>query len=231
MTTTTQAAGATNILQGVGAPIETMTTNELSAIERKQLGNLERRIEANLEDTAKALYEINKDRLYRESGTFEDYLSKRWQMARSEGYRYVTAGKVLDLVKEAAPLAMSAIIELSKFDDPKEAAEVVKALGGKPTAEQVKVEREKRKPTTERPAPQVKTGFSVRITVPKAKGAELHAHLKVLHDKTALKNTSGDKAILSHDFEDDGETAKFMQGVCAQWTGDMAEFSIVVVKN
>jgi len=62
-----------------------------------RLIQLENIIEANQHkfyQTGKALKQIRDDRLFRDS--FEAYVKDRWDMARSQAYRLITAAEVID---------------------------------------------------------------------------------------------------------------------------------------
>ena len=75
-------------------------TGRLPSIERDRLAELEQTIERGLQtfvEVGQALAEIRDGRLYRAThDTFESYLSGRWNISRSRGYRLIDASAVVD---------------------------------------------------------------------------------------------------------------------------------------
>lgn len=72
---------------------------DLSAMERRHLGALERRIAAGLQtfrEVGSALLEIRDQRLYRETHpSFEAYCAERWSLNRARAYQLIDSARVM----------------------------------------------------------------------------------------------------------------------------------------
>ena len=76
----------------------TLTDDEVA-----RLGDLEKHIrdatltiQAGYQTIAKALFQIKKERLYRESGSFETYVRDKFGYERSHGNRIADSGQILE---------------------------------------------------------------------------------------------------------------------------------------
>ena len=82
--------------------LELFDAHELTVSECDRLTALESTIERGLQtfvDVGTALLEIRDSRLYRQTfGTFEDYCSERWGIARRQAYRLMDAAQVVENV-------------------------------------------------------------------------------------------------------------------------------------
>lgn len=81
-------------------------TQEISAIEKRSLADLERTIAAGINELKKAcaaLKQIHDERLYRaEFPSFEAYCAARWNISRSRAYELIGAAGVLETVSAIA---------------------------------------------------------------------------------------------------------------------------------
>lgn len=80
-------------------------TDELSKEEKELLKDYETRVEQGLKsftDTALALWEINRKKLYRPK-TWKEYLKDRWHMSRSHGNRFIEAAAIIQHVEKMSP--------------------------------------------------------------------------------------------------------------------------------
>lgn len=120
----------------------------LEAVERERIATLEATIELGIRtfvEVGSALSEIRDARLYRFThGTFEDYVSDRWEMSRSKAYRLIEGAEVARLMSPNGdtprPATEAVARELASLahSDPDAAREAysaaVEASGGRPTA-------------------------------------------------------------------------------------------------
>lgn len=120
----------------------------LNGDERVELADCESVIERGLEtfvEVGQALLRIRDNRLYRESGTFEEYCQERWQMERRHAYRLMDAASVVENVSnwtQTAPANEAQARPLTELEPEAQrlAWEIVKetAPEGKVTAAHVK---------------------------------------------------------------------------------------------
>jgi hypothetical protein len=113
----------------------------LSANERRLLKTFERRIQEGAEAlfaVGQALRAIQEQRLYREThATFEQYLSERWGLSRSDGYRQIQAARLHDDVSPIGDkLGLRLTSEshyrpLAKLDDPADVKAVLQEVARK----------------------------------------------------------------------------------------------------
>jgi hypothetical protein len=110
-----------------------MAKAALSLVEQSRLVELEAVVERGLQtfvDVGLALTEIRDGRLYREThATFEEYLERRWEMARRTAYKYIEAAGVALNVPTSAQLGLSQAAELASLP-PEEQREVAGAIEG-----------------------------------------------------------------------------------------------------
>ena len=120
----------------------------LEGVERERLATLEATIERGIRtfvEVGSALGEIRDARFYRFThGTFEDYVSDRWEMSRSKAYRLIEGAEVARLMSPNGdtprPATEAVARELASlaYSDPDAAREAysaaVEASGGRPTA-------------------------------------------------------------------------------------------------
>jgi hypothetical protein len=96
--------------------------SKLSNLESTALQRHEQTITAfNLKgfEVGRALKEINSNRLYKQSGTFSDYLLKRWSLKRSYAYGLIKAVTIIDEIlpieRLTEPTNESQVRPLAKF--------------------------------------------------------------------------------------------------------------------
>lgn len=128
------------------------TAIELSAHEAERLAHCEAIIERGLRTyvtVGLAILEIQRDRLYRHKyGTFEEYVSKRWDVTREHAYRLIRAAgaslQLREVLSDDSPepmreSQMRPLLSLESDADRAEAWNRALAMAdGQPTAAQVK---------------------------------------------------------------------------------------------
>lgn len=121
---------------------------DLTVIERRDLQRLETQIENGLKtflQVGLALKEIRDLGLYKEFGTFEQYVSKRWEHNRDWAYKLISAVEVDECIHlDTKPNTESQYRELAKLE-PEKIPEVWEAVtkeceetGEPPTAKKIK---------------------------------------------------------------------------------------------
>jgi len=126
--------------------------NDLTVIERRDLQRLETQIENGLKtflQVGLALKEIRDLGLYKEFGTFEQYVSNRWEHSKSWAYRLIEAVSVEEQIQNVPhvgqkPTSQRQYEELAKLE-PEKIPEVWQAVtkeceetGEQPTAKKIK---------------------------------------------------------------------------------------------
>jgi len=76
----------------------------LSEQERQQLSDDEQQIEDGKKSIFDGLGDIREKKLYREYGTFEDYVEKRWGFTARRANQLLAAGQAADTLRQALPV-------------------------------------------------------------------------------------------------------------------------------
>lgn len=139
-------------IKGESAVTVMMPAKPLTSQEQKQLKKLESQVEEGVRSyikTGEALKEIHDNKLYREYGTFEEYVQDRWDFEGRTAYRYIKSAELAEQMRPIGhilPPNESVARELSKVKDPQKRIEVwqeLTATNPEPKAREVRAVVEK----------------------------------------------------------------------------------------
>lgn len=152
----TQAQPQVDLLPAESDPLSPDELARLRACENIIFSGLQ-----SFNDVGSALMRVRDQRLYRASGTFEDYCEKRWRISRPRAYALISAADVVSSIGRQtpdlpAPTNERQARELAKAPEPDRGdvwRDAHKATDGKPTADAIRNARERRSGQVPEPKP------------------------------------------------------------------------------